>query len=90
MSKMCFWGEMMQNHHNKTPCHGISEFTVMDMGGVPCHQPNLLKLIMVHQPPIAMKDAPMSMMLKLGALPMGTAIMVCRGDGMKNTVLHKC
>jgi hypothetical protein len=45
---------------------------------------------MVHQPPIAMKDAPMSMMLKLGALPMGTAIMVCRGDGMKNTVLHKC
>jgi hypothetical protein len=25
----------------------------------------------------------MSMMLKLGALPAGTAIMVCRGDGMK-------
>jgi hypothetical protein len=32
----------------------------------------------------------MSMMLKLGALPMGAAIMVRRGDGMKNTDLHKC
>jgi hypothetical protein len=46
--KMCFWGEMMQNHHNKARRHGIREFTVMDMGGGPCHQPNSLKLIMVH------------------------------------------
>jgi hypothetical protein len=38
---------------------------------------------MVHQPPIAMKDAPMSMMLKLGALLAGAAIMVRRGDGIK-------
>jgi hypothetical protein len=45
---------------------------------------------MVHQPPITMKDAPMSMMLKLGALPTGATIMVHRGDSMKNTVLHKC
>ncbi len=36
--------------------------------GHPLPLANLLKLIMVHQPPIAMKDAPMSMMLKLGAL----------------------
>jgi hypothetical protein len=26
-------GEMMQNHHNKARCHGICEFTVMDMAG---------------------------------------------------------
>jgi hypothetical protein len=53
---------------------------------------------MVHQPPIAMKDAPMSMMLKLGALLVGAAITVRRGDGIKNAnacnrknvVLHKC
>jgi hypothetical protein len=38
---------------------------------------------MAHQPPIATKDAPMSMMLKLGALLVATAIMVCHGDGMK-------
>jgi hypothetical protein len=45
--------------------------------------------MVVHQPPITTKDAPMSMMLKLGALPMGATIMVRCGDGMKNTVLHK-